>query len=109
MTIIFLKSYALTYSFRAVIIALQTSGINLEMDALNILNKDIKLLSESPVARYLNITTNLSLAGIDCRKEVFFQEISGNTIFSNSSKSVGVMQMTFLKPLLSSMRNSLKI
>jgi hypothetical protein len=59
MTIIFLKSYALTYSRRAVIIALQTSGINLEMDALNILNKYVKLPSESSVARYLNITTNL--------------------------------------------------
>jgi hypothetical protein len=49
MTIIFLKSYALTYSRSAVIIALQTSVINLEMDALNILNKYIKLPSESPV------------------------------------------------------------
>jgi hypothetical protein len=59
MTIIFLKSCALTYSRKAVIIALQTSGINLEMDALNILNKYVKLPSESPVAGYLNITTNL--------------------------------------------------
>jgi hypothetical protein len=50
MIIIFLKSHALTYSRRAVIIALQTSGINLEMDALNILNKYIKLPSRPPVA-----------------------------------------------------------
>jgi hypothetical protein len=34
------------------IIALQTSAINLEMDALNILNKYIKLPSELPAARY---------------------------------------------------------
>jgi hypothetical protein len=54
MTVIFLKSYTLTYSRRAVIIALQTSAITLEMDALDILNKYIKLPSESPVARYLN-------------------------------------------------------
>jgi hypothetical protein len=101
MTILFLKSYALTYSRRTVIIALQTSGTDLEMDALNILNKYIKLPSESPVARYLNTTANLSLAEIACLKEVFIREINGDTIFSNSSKSVGVMRMTFLKPLLS--------
>jgi hypothetical protein len=72
MTIIFLKSYALTYSRRTVITAMQTYEINLEMDSLNILNKYIKLPSQSPVARNLNITANLSLAGIACRKEVFF-------------------------------------
>jgi hypothetical protein len=90
-----------------VIIALQTSGITLEMDALNILNKYIKLCSESPVARYLNTTANLSVAA--CRKEMFLREIYGDTIFSSSSKSVGVVRMTFLKPFLSLMRNSLKI
>jgi hypothetical protein len=47
-----------------VIIALQTSGVNLEMDAIDILNTYTKLPSESPVARYLNVTANLSLAGI---------------------------------------------
>jgi hypothetical protein len=46
-----LKSYALTYSRRSAIIALQTSGINPEMDAPNILNKYIKLPSESLVAK----------------------------------------------------------
>jgi hypothetical protein len=107
-TIIFLKIYTLTYWRRAVIIALQTSGINLEMDALNILNKHINLPSESPVARYLNVTANLSLAEIACQKDAFFREINGDTICSNSSNPVGVMRMTFLKPLLSSMRNSLK-
>jgi hypothetical protein len=45
-----------------VITALQASGINLEMDALDILNRHVKLPSESPVARYLNVTANLSLA-----------------------------------------------
>jgi hypothetical protein len=109
MTVIFLKSYTSRYSRRAVIIALQTSAITLKMDALDILNKYIKLPSESPVARYLKITANLSLAGIACRKEVFFREITGDTIFSNSSKSVGVMRMIFLKPRLFSMRNLLKI
>jgi hypothetical protein len=109
MTIIFLKSYTLTYLHRAVIIALQTSGINLEMDALNILNKYIKLPSKSSVARYLNVTANLSLAGIACQKELFFREIIRDTVLSNSSKFVGVMRMIFLKPLLFSMCNSLKI
>jgi hypothetical protein len=66
MTIIFLKCCTLTYSHRGVIVALQTSGINLEMDALDILNKYVKLPSESPVARYLNVTAKLSLAGIAC-------------------------------------------
>jgi hypothetical protein len=73
-----------------VIIALQTSGFNLEMDALDILNTYIKLPSESPVARYLNVTSNLSLAGIVCRK-AFFREIIRDTIFRTSSKSVGVI------------------
>jgi hypothetical protein len=40
---------------------------------------------------------------------VFFRELIGDTIFSNYSKSVGVMGITFLTPLLSSMRSSLKI
>jgi len=75
-----------------VIIALKTSGINLEMDALDILNKYIKLPSESPVVD-LNVTANLSLAGIACRKEVFFREIIGDTIFSNSSKPAGDVRM----------------
>jgi hypothetical protein len=91
-----------------VTIALRISGINLEVDALNILNKYIKLPSMSPVARYFNITANLSLAGIACRKEVFFREIVGDTIFSNSTQSVGDMRLIFLKPLLSSVCNSLK-
>jgi hypothetical protein len=87
-----------------VIIALQTSGINLEMDALNILNKYIKLPSEL----YINITAHLSLEGITRRKEVFFREINGDTIFSNTLKPVGVILIIFSKPLLSSMRNLLK-
>jgi hypothetical protein len=39
---------------------------------------------------------------------VFFRETIRDTTFSNSSKSVGVMRIIFLKPLLSSMRNLLK-
>jgi hypothetical protein len=73
------------------------------MDALNILNKYIKLPSEWPAARYLNVTSNLSLEGTACRKEVFFREIIGDTIFSNSSKPVGVILMIFSKPLLCSL------
>jgi hypothetical protein len=59
------------------------------MDALNILNKHIKLPTESPVARCLNITANLLLAGIACRKEVFFREIVGDIsqIFKNALAS----------------------
>jgi hypothetical protein len=78
MTILFLKNYALIYSRRTVIIALRTSGIDLEIDALNILNKYIKL----PVARYLNTTANLSLAEIACHKEVFIREINRDTILA---------------------------
>jgi hypothetical protein len=69
-----------------------SSGINLEMDTLDILNKHIKLPEESPVAAYLRATANLSLAGISCRKEVFFRAMIGDTTFSKYSKSVGVIK-----------------
>jgi hypothetical protein len=52
-----------------VIIASQTSGMNLEVDALDILNKYIKVSRKSPVARYLNVTANLSLAGLLVEKK----------------------------------------
>jgi hypothetical protein len=66
---------------------------------MDILNKNFRLSSESPVASYLSVVANLSLAGIACRKEVFFREMIRHGIFSRSSESVVVMQVTFLKPL----------
>jgi hypothetical protein len=47
-----------------VIIASQTSGINLELGAVDILTSYKELLRESPMDRYLNIKTNLSFARI---------------------------------------------
>ena len=81
------------------------SGTTVEMVCFDILKVYMRLVKESPLARYLSVIANLMSGVIAFLYFVFFLDIFGATIHKSISKSLVDIRRKLVKPAPSSLNS----